>query len=965
MYVNNKTNFSNMNGLLSHQQLIDFACINELPAIGICDQESFDGCINFTKLALAQGVKPILGVDTFVMYNQRIEDVLLICTGEQSRYEINKALSNNDPVDYEQLMATIVVFKNENITEIMDKDYRGLTANNISNVESIESNHLLIDDIYLNSAADLELFSVIRAVEEKKKKSEVNVSSYGNKHLKVYPRTNQSYDKLYTNYLQLLPKIEDINIDGTFKLPIFKNEKSTNNCQYLTELANAGLNKRLKTHVPTDYQLRLNYELEVIANLQYVDYFLIVWDIIKYCRLNGIYYGPGRGSSAGSLVAYCLGITSIDPLANGLLFERFLNPERKSMPDIDIDFDSEQRDLVFDYMFEKYGADFTCRIKTYALYKGKSSFEAIAKATGISDKTIKTVSKFIDPLKTFADNMSENSSLRDSMLFDSQLSYTIDYINYIENTVKNASIHAAGVIITSKPIYHYTAVHKGISANNASELEKIGLVKFDILAVTVLTTIRKIEEKIELDFQQKIDFKQIPLDDKIVFEKIALGLNCGIFQLEQPYARTALINIKPNTFSEFADILALIRPGANAHIEMYAQNKHQTRYTPNLEPSINRILETTHGVMLYQEQVMEIVQTLGNYSLAEADNFRRAISKKDEALLETEITAFKQRAIVNNYQEQFIDQICELIAAFGEYGFNKAHAYSYAMISYALFYYKVHYPAQFYTTIISQGISEGELNLIKNELKYLDIEIMNPNLKNISAHGVVAANKFYLGIASVKGISEKDAKAICAFVANNQQLEIIEMIEYLLLELKLRSDVVKNLVGSGLFASGEYNEKTLNVFIDEFDTSQDLVARNFFKVESRVIVVENYSLSELEDLEHASININIRYNTYQTLFNQCKINYPQLTVYHEQFLNNNYFTFATLVKLKQKREIVDKNGAKMAFIDATIEGVDLSFVAFSNVYDKFYDLLVDLDSYALVMLKVSKQKLVLENIKKI
>lgn len=964
MYINNKTNFSNMQGVITHQQLIDFALENKLPAIGICDIDCFDGANQFTKLSTSQGVNPILCVDTSVMFRDTIENVLLICTGDESRREINKGLSSPETSDYHQYQTTIVVFKNTNIRDIATKDYYGLVRNDLVNFQSIAENYLLIDDVYLGTAKDLEYFKIVMAIKEKRTVKELRPLEFANKYLQTYNLEDKLFSQLYDNYLSLIKKISPLSISSDFKLPKFTTGSNLDNNIYLKQLATRGLSKRLHGQISSEYQQRLDYELEVITNLNYVDYFLIVWDIIKHCRKNNIFYGPGRGSSAGSLVAYCLGITNIDPIVNRLIFERFLNPARSSMPDIDIDFDSEHRDLVLDYMFERYGEDHTCRIRTYALYKSKASFEAIAKAVGIEDKTITTVLKMINNDLSFKENLKANQRLSDVMAFDGKLRFIIDYIFRLENNVKNFSIHASGVIITNEQIYNYTAVNNRISANNASELESLGLVKFDILAISVLTTIRKIEQRIVDELAIKLDFKTIAIDDERVYQGISNGLNCGIFQLEQSYAKDALMTIKPENFSEFAAILALIRPGANTQIPRYISNK-ESNSNQIIHPDLIEVLESTHGVILYQEQVMEIVQIIGGFSLEEADNFRRAISKKDELLLNAELEKFKQAASENNYQSDVIAKLITMISAFGEYGFNKAHTYSYGIISYALFYYKILYPAQFYSTILENGVTDSILSQIKFEFEQLGITIKHPLLSNLSLHPTFKNNNFNLGLSNISTISESDGKLIYDLITKLNTSDPIQIIEHLLVEAKLSKTQVKHLVASGLFVNSEYNERTLDTFINEYNLDQDLTARLFFKVEVNVDTLDNYDLATLEQNELASLKINIRFNTYKTLFNQYLLELPNLVDLNQINKQPLFTEFDTIVYIDNIKETVDSKGNKMGFIKANIENNPIEIVVFSDIYDQFYDQLVDLESYALVRLKVNKRGLNLQNIKKL
>lgn len=952
MYINNKSMYSLLKATTKPEQIVDFAKQNDIPAIGICDINSSQGFHSFSQIAQAKGVTAILAVDTLVMYKNIVEDVLLICSGNKSLNEINRALSNvnqNKPIDREELVETIVVFKNKSIETGNELDYIGIRRSDL--IETIDlKQKILIDETMFARKNDFEFYKIIKSIDESKTLKSVHASNYSGAYLKLADNEMWYYDELYNNYLQVVNLIKPIEFTSDFKLPHF--ELEADNKEYLYKLMYAGLKRRLEGKIDSEYRNRLEHEYKVICDLDFVDYFLIVWDIIKYCRKSNIYVGPGRGSAAGSLLAYCLGITSVDPIKNGLLFERFLNPKRQTMPDIDLDFEDLKREQVVDYVMEKYGEDYACKIGTLSTYQAKSSFREVAKVVDINQTTINALSKKIVSDKTFKQNLETNDKLRNEFFADPKLNYILDYISMIEGMPKNKSIHAAGIIISDEPIYTYTSLTEGVSDVDSHTLERMGLVKFDILALSTLRHLHAIEDKIESMTGKKYNFNYLDISNKDVFYAISDGLTNFVFQLESKGMIATLKKFKPKSFDDLAAILALYRPGPMQFIDEYISRKDGKSQSTYIHDSLKPILESTHGIIVYQEQIMQIVQTMAGYDLGQADIFRRAISKKDHEVLSRELNQFVRSSIKRGYSKQIAIEAGKRIEAFANYGFNKSHAYSYAKISYALMYYKVLYPEVYYSYYLQFLKTVEDMAKFEQEISNLNLTIIHPSINMLCMEAQAIEGNLQLGLNNIKGLSKTFNNKLYEYVKENPNSTIVDIINNCIVPANLSKQELQNLICSGVFANYGYNERSLIEYVESKDELQDLSALAFLKTASNIKEVDNYSLIELEEYERKSINLNIRHNSYGIYFDKLKALYPRLSAIDEVNIHQLHLIFDTLVYVTNVKEIKTKTNKLMAFIDCKIEHREGSITVFPDTYQMLYDVLDNYQGYAIVQVKV-------------
>jgi DNA polymerase-3 subunit alpha len=570
---------------------------------------------------------------------------------------------------------------------------------------------------------------------------------------------------------------------GHYHFPHFEAPKDKSLDDYLDELARRGLGERMASFGLAQgeehakrlklYDERLDYELGVIKGMQFSGYFLIVADFINYAKDNGIPVGPGRGSAAGSLVAYALKITDLDPIRHGLLFERFLNPERKSMPDIDVDFCIRGRDQVIRYVKEKYGADKVAQIATFGTLKAKAAIRDVGRALGLSFAETDAIAKLIPAPKqgfdySLADSIKMEPRLAALMKTDARVKSLIDHAMRLEGLTRHSSTHAAGVVLSNLPLVEYLPLYVDkeggiVTQFDMSCVEKIGLIKFDFLGLKTLTLLHDCVQLIEKSKGVSVDLNNLPLDDKQTYKLLCSGATTGIFQLESTGIREMTVKIRPSCFEDLVAILALFRPGPldSGMAEQYIQRKHGREQIKYLHPRLQETLKDTHGVIVYQEQVMQIARVLAGYSMGEADILRRAMGKKDPEEMAKQRERFVEGAVKNKIDADKAGEIFDQMETFARYGFNKSHSAAYALVSYQTAYLKAHYPVEFMAALQTSEMGDTD-KVIKNlaECREKNIEVLPPDINESSADFTPVAEKIRFGLAAVKNVGEKAVEVI-------------------------------------------------------------------------------------------------------------------------------------------------------------------------------------------------------------
>ena len=580
---------------------------------------------------------------------------------------------------------------------------------------------------------------------------------------------------------------EQCNYDfrfGEYHLPEFKAPDGKDNTAYLRELCHAGLRDRYGDadcgeHSHQELEDRLNYELGTIESMGYVEYFLIVWDFINYAKNHGIMVGPGRGSAAGSIVAYCLKITDIDPIRYNLIFERFLNPERVSMPDIDIDFCYERRQEVIDYVTEKYGEGRVSQIITFGTMKAKQAVRDVGRALSVSYAKTDQIAKAI-PFElgmTIDKALATSPDLKNLYENDEETREVIDMAKAIEGMPRHASTHAAGVVISKAPIDEYVPLYlseKGPATQfTMTTIEELGLLKMDFLGLRNLTVIRDALELIKKNHGVSIDFARMGYDDPSVYEMISAGNTSGVFQLESGGMTQFMKNLRPTCFEDVVAGISLYRPGPMDSIPKYIENKKNPSGIQYVDESLAPILDVTYGCLVYQEQVMQIVRDLGGYSYGRSDLVRRAMSKKKKDVMLQEKEYFINGkldengnveiagCIRNGISRQAAEAIFEDMETFAQYAFNKSHAAAYAVVAYETGYLKKHYPVEFMAALMTSVMSDAKMiaRYIRN-CSDMGIEVLPPSVNKSLKKFSVEDGKIRFGLLGVKNVGENVIEAI-------------------------------------------------------------------------------------------------------------------------------------------------------------------------------------------------------------
>ncbi len=714
----------------------------------------------------------------------------------------------------------------------------GIHEQNIVNEEIIklaeETNTKLVctNDVHYLDKSDAYIQSVLMAVQmnttlEKSKNQAFSTNEF-------YLKTTEEMQNLFGKYKDACKNTVEIakmcNFDFEFnvtKLPKYILPNDTTSKEYLRNLTYKGLEKRInnkgivfdKVHGEKEYIDRISYELSVIDSMGYNDYFLIVWDFINYAKNNDIPVGPGRGSGAGSLVAFLLEITDIDPIKYDLLFERFLNVERVSMPDIDTDFCYERRDEVIEYVKNKYGSDHVAQIVTFGTMAARASVRDVGKVLEVPYNDIDLVSKLISnkPNITLKESLEGSAELRRLYDNDNAIRNMIDTAMKIEGMPRHASTHAAGIVITDKPLVDYLPLSTNggvvVTQYDMDTVAKLGLLKFDFLALRYLTIISNAEKLIK---QKEVDFNinNIPINDAKTFKFISSGKTEGVFQLESLGMRQVLTKLQPESIDDIIACIALYRPGPMDSIPAYIERRHNKAKISYKTPLLEPILSSTYGCIVYQEQVMQIFSKIAGYSYGRADIVRRAMSKKKEEELKNEHDLFVAGAVKKGVDTDIAEDIFTEMESFAKYAFNKSHAAAYAMISYRTAYLKARYPQEYYASLISSVLgSVDKMNEYIEECSKLGIKVLQPDVNFSQADFSVDNGNIRFGLLALKNVGKSFIYSIVKEREKNGEYTSFEDFIYRLRESDISKRQIEALIKVGAFTSiGKNRSQLLKVY---------------------------------------------------------------------------------------------------------------------------------------------------------
>ena len=740
---------------------------------------------------------------------------------------------------------------------------------------------------------------------------------------------------------------------GNYHLPAYPlPDQETDPDKYLEKLCNEGLKKRY-SKITQEIQDRLKYELSVIKKMGYAGYFLITQDFVNYAIKNNIPVGPGRGSAAGSIVAYSTGITNIDPLKYNLLFERFLNPERVTMPDIDIDFCIEGRENVIQYIKEKYGYDSVAQIITFGTMKARSVGRDGGRVLGISYSDVDKIAKLIpnEPKITLDKALKQNSELREVSSKSKVYEELIEYSKVLEGCHRHASTHAAGVVIAPGPLRDYVSLFQNPSNKEITTqadmngLEELGLLKMDFLGLRNLTVIKKTIDLVKKRHDKTIDINNIDCNDMKVYETIFQpGVTIGIFQFESDGMRENLLNLKPTCFEDLIVMNALYRPGPMSNIPEYIARKHGNSNTTYIHSSLESILKETYGIIVYQEQVMQICSEIGGFSLGESDIVRRAMGKKKKNLMASYKLKFVDGAEKNNINKKQAVEIFELLEKFAEYGFVKSHSAAYAMIAFHTAWLKTYYPIEFLTANISSDINDTDRVVkLMLECKRMNININTPNI-NLSNtdFSIIDDNTIQYGLSAIKNIGQKASDNIVQFRSDNGLFKSI--FDVAKIKPAINKKVLESLILSGACDSlTEHRSEMygsieiITEFINKFNKTENIHQSSLFA--STDLAISTPSLAQQEEwtkdecLKHEKELLGFYLSDNPLLKYADDLN----ELLNKNFLKPPYLSTAGIVS-----DIVyrfDKNGNKWALVSLDTLNESLQLYVFNETFSKYNELI--------------------------
>jgi DNA polymerase-3 subunit alpha len=605
-------------------------------------------------------------------------------------------------------------------------------------------------------------------------------------------------------------------------LPKYTSPDNQDNEEFLIRLCQEGLSRRFKEITP-EMKNRLEHEINTIKKTGFTSYFLIVWDFIHYAKGKGIPVGPGRGSAAGSLVSFLLGITDIDPLRYGLLFERFLNPDRLSLPDIDIDFCYERRPEVIEYVTNKYGKENVAQIITFGTMQARAAIRDVGRVMGMSYQDVDKIAKSVppDPNTTLMDSLSSEQEFRTMYTTNPEIKKLVDTAMILEGLTRHASTHAAGVVIADTKLTDYLPLCKTqddqiTTGYSMSPLEKIGLLKMDFLGLRTLTVISEAVKIIERTQSKKINISEIPLDDPETFKLLSSAQTIGVFQLESSGMRDLLRKLEPTRFEDLIALLALYRPGpiGSGMLDDFIQRKHGRKTIKYDHPKLESILKETYGIIVYQEQVMQIASQLAGFSLAEADLLRRAMAKKIPEVMEQQRRKFMQGCLANSVGEKISSKVFDLVVYFSGYGFNRSHSAAYTLISYRTAYLKANYPVEFMTALLtSEKENTDKVVEYVNESTRMNIKILPADVrKSFAKFTVEDKNSIRFGLLAIKNVGRT---AIDSMVeARNKYAEFKDFFDFCeKVDLRVcNRKVLESLIKCGAFDSfGLYRSQLMSM----------------------------------------------------------------------------------------------------------------------------------------------------------
>ena len=1026
--------YSICEGTAKINDLAEFCKKNKVPSVGISDTSNLCGALEFSENLSKSGTQPIIGTQINFKYADVLGLMPLIAKSEKGYKSIielsSKSYLDNDSLtlphckieDLLKIGKDIIVLTgsiNGLIGELFDKGkfieineiYKSLNEIFINNFyieiqRHDDENERNFEKFNLKKSKELdipiiatnEVFYINKNMHEahdalicignKTYINEKNRIRYSNQH---YFKSDEEMSNLFFDLPEALENNYNIIYKCNFRpvsskpvLPNISSEKGGNADEILIKDSTQGLKEKFfkvfdvsedklqKDEKFLTYKKRLDHEVEIIVQMKYSSYFLIVSDYIKWAKKKNIPVGPGRGSGAGSLVAWCLSITDVDPIKFNLIFERFLNPDRISMPDFDIDFCEEKRDLVFDYLTKKY-KDSVAHIITFGKLKARMVIRDVGRVLGLPYGFVDSISKMIpfDPSRPQSLNECINKEPRLQKLIkeDERVKKLTDLSLKLEGLNRNFATHAAGVVIADKKLTNTVPLYKDTSTNlllpstqfDMYSAENAGLIKFDFLGLKTLTVINK-SEKLVNKTEEKFSINEINYEDQKVFDLLSNGYTVGLFQLESAGMREALMQMKPNHLEDIIALVALYRPGPMANIPIYNDCKHGKQKPDYLHPLLEEILKPTYGVIIYQEQVMQIAQKLSGFTPGEADILRRAMGKKKRSELEKQKLRFIEGALKNGIQKDVAASIFLKIEPFAEYGFNKSHAAAYAIIAYQTAFLKTYYPNEFFSASMTMDISsQNKLGEFYEELKRMKINIIRPDINKCFADFRSDKENFYYALGGIKNVGYEAVFNIVNERVQNGQFKSISDFINRVSPKDINKLQLEGLVKAGAFDNLNENRqaifnsipniilKSKNIFENRAANQIDLFGLNDTQDTEIIEEISDWKFEERLNKEFESIGFFISdhpLNQFKDIFDDYNI--VNFNDFNNKKNNNESNIAATLLKIQEKKT---QKGNSYAIIKLTDLSSVFELFIFSDLLELNREILIEGNSLIITINK--------------
>ena len=972
-------------------QLVSTAKKYGYKSVALTDHHVMHGVARFLHECKKEGIHPIIGLEVDVFYHEQKVPFLLLAKNNKGYTNLMKLSSilcdGREYATYEELLQYcehnfLIVYGEGGYfdAELISEDRTGITqklAQMKSELPSFDiaisyeetslwrsKNALLkalanaqgihtvaVNKIYYLGQKDYETLKVLSAIKQGTTLKDKNVTPITGRYFLSIPEMEKIYDP---DDLQRAEEIaSECLCDGNLEktgIPVYPLKDGITAEQYLPQLCLAGLKKRLNGVLKLVYVERLKHELQVIHQMGFEDYFLIVYDFIRYGRQKGIYIGPGRGSAADSLVAYCLGITMVDPLQYNLLFERFLNAERVSMPDIDTDIPDIHRQEIIDYVYQKYGEQHIANIITFDTLAARAVLRDVGKAMDISKREIDMIVGLIPqtPKITLDKAYEQKEKLRVLLNASPQLMNYFNMAKQIEGLPKNKSIHAAGIVMSGKPIEEIIPtiqMSEGMKTTQfvGNYLEERGLIKMDFLGLKNLTTI---DEIVQMIHKHNPDFHilSIPLNDARTYRLFAQADTIGVFQFESDGMRNLLRKMKPNCFEDIIAALALFRPGPKDQINVYLEGRKNPSSVVYPSKELEPILKETYGVTIYQEQVMLMAQIAAKFSLVKADILRKAISKKNEEELAGLRQEYVRGCKENGYSDQMASDLFDLAEKFAGYGFNKSHAVAYGLVAYQLAYLKANYPLEFYTSILNSVIGDSTKSAIYiTECRRKHISIEAPDVNRSTDIYYHNGKSIILPLSIIKDVGTLAARTILD--ERNKSGNFSDYFDFVarVVLRKINRTQLERLISAGALDNFDLGRTTMLNTLDDAIKYAKLIQVPFGTqlsidpqlVSKPVVIRMKDSQEELSENEKAALGFNLGEQPIVHLRQKLGITYPPLAE-----LNSNRGLYRGFAYIQSARQIRTRKGDLMCFLKLTDETGESDMAVMPNLYAQYSQYLV-------------------------